>query len=301
LSQSQLDLDNAQAAIRQQTITLKGLISRTGDADPVLASAEIVPLDHLVMPEKDDIGPLPALMEKARRNRSDLAAQNVAIETAKISALGTANGILPTAQLFATASQAGLAGAPRVVANGLTANSYFVGGSGTALGQVFRRDFPTQNIGVFARTTLNNGQAQADFGIDQLQLRQQQLNFANSANQAEVDVLNAVVALQQARARHEAAAQNRILQEKLLDAEQKKFALGASTSYNVTQQQRDLATARNAELSALITYQTARIELDRTTGATLEANRVSLDEAKNSRVERASQLPVSLPAGDVQR
>jgi outer membrane protein len=290
LEQSQLDLDNTQAEIAQDEVQLKSLISRTGGADRVLAGVQIVPLDQLAIPEKDDIGPLKDLVEKARRNRSDLLAQNEAIEAAKISALGTANGLLPTAQLFVGASQAGLAGSPRV-ANGLTANAYFDGGMGTALGQIFRRNFPTQNIGVFARATLNNGQAQADFGIDQLQLRQQQLNAAKSANQVEVELLNAVVALQQARARHEAAVGNRVLQEQLLDAEQKKFALGASTAYNVTQQQRDLANAQAAAISALAGYESARIELDRTTGATLEANRISLDEAKSGKVARASALP----------
>ena len=295
VSQSQLDLDNTQAEIGQDEVQLKDLISRMGAADPLLADVQIVPLDQLVIPEKDDIGPLKDLVEKARRNRSDLLAQNAAIETAKISALGTANGVLPTAQVFFGASQVGLAGTPRIV-NGRTADPYFDGGIGTALGQSFRRNFPTENIGVFARATLNNGQAQADFGIDQLQLRQQQLNAAKSANQAEVELLNSVVALQQARARHEAAVGSQLLQEQLLDAEQKKFALGASTAYNVTQQQRDLANAQAAEISALTGYQTARIELDRTTGATLEANHVTLDEAKGGRVVRVSSLPpVSRP------
>ena len=290
LASSQLALDNALVGIREDEVRLKNLISRTGLAEPLLAAAEIVPLDHLTLPASDDIGPLPALMERARHNRSDLLDQNAALETAKISALGTANGVLPQVQVLASASQAGLAGTPRVVGRA-TANPYFDGGTGNALGQVFRRNFPTESIAVGGRLTVNNGQAQADFGIDQLQLRQQQLNVAKGVNQADVDVLNAVVALRQARARHEAAAANRVLQEQLLDAEQRKFELGASTAYNVTQQQRDLMNARAAELSALVAYQSARIELDRTTGATLEANHVTLDEAKSGRVIRPSALP----------
>ena len=290
---SLLDLQNARIAIRQQEVTLKNLLSRTGLADPVLANVEIVPLDHLTMPDQDDIGAVAELMAKARSNRSDLLAQNAALETTRISALGTANGILPTAQVFANASQVGLAGTRRTV-NGQTADPYFDGGNAAAVGQIFRRNFPTQNIGVFGRATLYNNQAQADFGIDQLQLRQQQLNAAKTGNQVEVETLNAVVALQQARARYGAAVQNRTLQAKLLDAEEKKFALGASTAYNVTQQQRDLANARAAELAVLTSYQTARMELDRTTGATLDANHISLDEAKAGRISRTSGLPASV-------
>jgi outer membrane protein TolC len=97
----------------------------------------------------------------------------------------------------------------------------------------------------------------------------------------QVDVLNYVVALRQARARYEAAVQNRILQQNLFAAEQKKYALGASTPYNVTQQQRDLVTAQSAETAALVSYSTAKIALDRTLGATLEANHVNIAEARS--------------------
>jgi outer membrane protein TolC len=111
----------------------------------------------------------------------------------------------------------------------------------------------------------------------------------------EVDISNYVVALGQARSRYEAAVQNRHLQEELLDAEQKRFRLGASTPYNVTLQQRDLITAQSAEVSALDSYSTARIALDQTLGRTLEVNHVSISEARSGRVERKSALPAGLP------
>jgi len=102
----------------------------------------------------------------------------------------------------------------------------------------------------------------------------------------EVDVTNSVVALRQARARYEAAHANLELQLALLDGEEKKFALGESTSYNVIQQQRDLAAARASELGALVTYQSARINLDSITGTIIEASGVTLTEAKTGRVAR---------------
>jgi outer membrane protein len=110
-----------------------------------------------------------------------------------------------------------------------------------------------------------------------------------------VDVTNSVVALRQARARYDAAVQSRILQQQLLDAEEKKFNLGASTPYNVVVEQRDLAAAQSAELTALVTYQSARISLDQTTGATLELNHISLPDAEKGKIPQASSLPVSLP------
>jgi outer membrane protein TolC len=290
VSVSQQAVVNSEAAIGQQEIQLKNLLSRTGAGDPTIADVQIVPVDQFVIPASDDLPAIGNLVQKALASRSDLLAEQANTKASEVSALGTINGLLPSAQVFANKSNAGTAGTPRVV-NGQTANPYFVGGIGNALGQVFRNNFPSQSLGAFGQIQIYDRQAEADYAIDQLQLRQQQLITARDFNQAQVDVTNAVVALRQARARHEAAVQNRILQEQLLDAEQKKFNLGASTSYNVIQQQRDLAAARAAELGALVTYQSARINLDQTTGATLEANHISLGDAQTGKVARVSTLP----------
>jgi len=114
-------------------------------------------------------------------------------------------------------------------------------------------------------------------------------------NQAHVDVTNAVVALHQARARYEAAVQGRILQEQLLDAEEKKFNLGASFPYNVIVEQRDLAAAQSSELAARVQYQAARIALDQNIGATLEVNHVDLVDVEKGAVPGTSQLPANVP------
>jgi hypothetical protein len=187
-----------------------------------------------------------------------------------------------------------LAGSPKTVTfDGFVehADPRFVGGLGTALGQVFHRDFPTDVAGVFFQEPLRNRQAQADYSIDLLQLRQTQLTNRKDSNQVEVDVRSGVVALQQARARLESALRNQTLQERLFDSEQKRFRLGASTPYNVAVQQRDLTTAQSTALAAKVAYSTARVTLDQTLGITLEANHVSMEEAKAGKIARTSSLP----------
>ena len=138
---------------------------------------------------------------------------------------------------------------------------------------------------------IHNRQAQGDYGIDQLSLRQTQLTNQKDISQVQVDLLNSVVALQQARARYEAAVRNSTLQKQLLDAEQKKYALGASTPYNVTQVQRDLAAGLSSEIAALVAWSNARISLDQILGTTLETNHISIDEARTGKVARISTLP----------
>jgi outer membrane protein TolC len=298
IATSQQDMVTSETNLKQDELRLKNLISRNGIEDPIVASAQIVPLDRMAIPEKDDLPPVKDLVEKAMANRSDLAAEKANITTAEVSALGTKNGVLPVLVGVAVESQAGLSGTARTVGSGAsaeTANPYFVGGVGNALGQLFRHNFPTEVGGAFFSAPLHNRQAQADYGIDQLQLRQTRLGVQKDLKQAQVDVLNAVVALQQSRARYDAAMRSRVLAQQLLDAEQKKYALGASTPYNVIQQQRDLATAQSTEIAALVTYSNARVSLDQTLGTTLETNHIEVTEARAGKVAQTSSVPAVLP------
>ena len=80
------------------------------------------------------------------------------------------------------------------------------------------------------------------------------------------------------------------MQEQTLDADQKKLALGATTVYQVIQDQRDLTTAAAAEVTAQATYAGARVQLDVATGLTLANNNVEIDEAKaGRRVQRRTR------------
>jgi outer membrane protein TolC len=180
----------------------------------------------------------------------------------------------------------GLAGEP----GGPKANSFFVGGYGNALGQIFRRNFPNEIVGLSFGIPLNNRQAQADYGIDQLQFRQDQLRGQRDQNQILVDVSSQVNALRQARSRYTTAKSTRELQEQLLEVERKRAA-GLNTMNIVMTDQRALLAAQLAELNALATYERARIGLDQVLGETLEKNGITLEEGLGGKVERESQLP----------
>jgi outer membrane protein len=289
---------DSETALRQQELSLKNLISRTGAADPVLANVRIVPIDPIEIPPSDDLPPVREMVKQALANRADLASELAGEKANEVSALGTKNGILPTLQGIGVESQAGLAGAPKTVTfDGFVEQSdpRFRGGLGNALSQVFQRDFATEIAAVFYQEPIRNRQAQADYAIDLLTLRQTQLGNRKDLNQVEVDLRNSVVTLQQARARFDAALQNRVLQQQLFEAEQKRFQLGASTPYNVAVQQRDLISAQSSAVAALVAYSTARVTLDQTLGATLDRNHISIGEVKTGRISRPSSLPASVP------
>ncbi len=289
LSTRQRELAISEAAVRQQEDLLKNVLSRNGIEDPLVDSAEVVPLDHMEVPAQDDLPPLRELLARALAKRPDIALTKIGDETAEISALGTANGLLPTLQGIAAAGASGTAGTPNYRA-GVPLPGY-IGGLGTALGEVFRHDYANQRGAVLFQGVMENHIAQGDYGVEQLQLRQGDLVERRNLNQVVVDISNQMVALRQARARYTTAVDTRALQEQLLEKEQQSFALGGSNLNAIVEAERSLAAAQSIEVSALSIYSHARVSLDQVLGETLEVNHISVDEALKWRVGSDSKLP----------
>ncbi len=263
-------------AAEQRENALKNALSWHGQADPALAAAHIIAVDPLAVPETDHLPPLRELLATAMNRRPDVADAKLRAELAEMEASSISNGLLPSLQVFATSSNAGQTGQ---AVPGANPAPYFVGGAGAALGQVFRRNFPNERVGVRFSAPLENTQAQADHAMDQLTHRQTQLNAQKIFNQLAVDVANQVMALQQARAQYQAAVEHRTILEKLLQGEERKFQMGTSTIATVVQARRDMATAQSSELAAAAAYIHNRIALDQGLGLTLEANHISIEDA----------------------
>jgi outer membrane protein TolC len=309
------DLTVAETNVLEQETIIKNVLSRTGVASPSIAEARIVPTDSIHLPDIEQVQPVQDLVDSALAERPELAQSRLNLENSQINLVGSRNGLLPTINAFAELTNHAQAGQinslPTLGANGQPTgfirgpacpvnvcnpvNGFFVGGYGTVLAQLFGRDFPDYRVGVNLNIPLRNRAAQADYVRDQLTLRQSQLTLQKQINQIRVDVQNSLIALQQARARYQAATKQRILEEQTLDAEQKKYALGASTIYQVIQTQRDLANSQSSEVNALSQYSRARVNLDVATGQILSSNQINMDEARKGVVNRA---PAALPVLD---
>ena len=282
------DLVVAVANLRQRENALKDLLVRA--PDPAVEAAEIVALDRMEIPETDDLPPLRQLVSVAMAKRPDVAVQKLRDQTTEISLVGTQSPLLPSMTVTGQTYNRGVAGTPQA-SSGEVPNQYFVGGYGTALGQIFRRNFPNYYGSVSISATLGNRSAQGDYGIDQLQFRQSQITGQRDTNAIVVDIAARMSALRQARARHSAAVNTRTLQEQLLAADQEKFSSGIATFNDIINDQRALVTAQISEVNALAAYAHARVSLDQTLGETLERNQVSLDEGLSGRVARESKAP----------
>ena len=304
LATAQQALVAAQSAVLQLEAVLKSALSRNGMTSPAILEAHVIPTDPIRIPATEAIQPVQDLVSRALDNRPDVAQSRIQLDNAGIILSGTRNALLPTLNAIGDFRSNALVGAqntilgPPSTTTGLIqtppiADPFFVGGYGTVLAQLFGRNFPTYSIGLNLTIPLRNRNAQANVATAALNLRQNQLLLQRQINQIRVDVQNAITAVNQARAQYEAAVKGRVLEEQTLDADQKKLALGATTVYQVIQDQRDLTTAAAAEVTAQATYAGARVQLDVATGSTLANNNVEFDEAKSGHVSKA---PSTLPA-----
>jgi outer membrane protein len=308
----QQDLTTSETNVLQQETIIKNALSRTGVASPTITDVRIVPTDRISIPATEAIQPVQDLVQQALERRPELTQSQVQLENSRISLKGTKNALLPTLDAYVDVANGGLAGSVNgistpgefsptgqpIIRDPNAVDGFFVGGYGTALSQLFRRNFPNYTAGLQLNIPLRNRAAQADYATAQLNLRQNELLMQRQVNGVRVDVQNALIALQQARARYTAAEKNRALQEQTLDAEQKKYALGASTVFMVIQAQRDLATAEGSKVAALAAYARAKTQLEYATGQILPAYNISIEEATQGKVSRPpSAIPVLDPGG----
>ena len=287
VASSQQDLIISQTRVLQQETILKDFLSRNGVASPAVEQAHVIPTDRIRVPEVEAIQPYQDLVTQAMSGRPELAMARINITNAKITLRGSKAGLLPTVDAFGNLANNGLAGAINTLsATPVPSTNSLLGGYGSLLSQVFDRSFPNYAVGLQVNIPIHNRVARADYVLDQVTERQQELALLAAEKQVRVDVQNAIIGLQQARATYQAAVKQRILEEQTLDAEQKKLNLGASTIFNVILVQRDLAAAQSAEVAALSNYSKARVQLDFATAQTLTNNNVSIAEAFQGQISR---------------
>ncbi len=294
VSNRKQDLVIAQQTVQQQETNLKTMLSRDGLEDPLLEAAQIVTLDRLEVPASDDLPPLRTLVTRAMAKRPDMLLSTINDENQAITSEGTKNGILPFLQVAGSTTNRAEAGTYQPASGQLPAPNS-VGGFGTALAQILKHDYTSRTGTITFQGRFENHTAQADYGIDQLQLRQGDLVTLRNKNDVVVSISNQMIALRQARARYGNAVASRTLQQDLLDKEQQKFRLGSSTIDLIIAAQRALSAAQSTEIAALSQYSHARVALDQVMGETLETNHVSVDEALKGTVSYESKIPATVP------
>src|SRR5882724_9902873 len=307
----------AQTAQLQQTQVLKNAISKNPLAANMI-NVEIIPTDLPTRPEAIEAPSFEQAVAEAFAKRPDVQEQAINLQNGQIDLGATRNALLPTATFTAQYGSVGIAGNQTQVltttpglgtqlvdSTGALINAFIPtqtpattqvvkGGLGDAMSTVFLNNFPDYNVQLNLQIPIRNRSAQADNQRAILTQRQLEAQMQQLKNSALLDVRNTFIALEQDRARVEAASKARELQQQTFDAEQKKYQLGASTVYLVIQTQRDLISAQGTELRALTDLVEAKANYERALGRTLEVNRVTIADAKTGQVEQSTLIPGTL-------
>jgi len=307
----------AQTVQLQDEQTLKNAITRN-PLDPRILNIEIIPTDKPNAPEQTEAASFEEALKEAYAKRPDLLEQEYNLRNAAIDVKATHNALLPTATLSAQYGTVGLAGNSQqtltsqttlgtqlVDSTGAPINAFIpvsvpvttktnFAGFSDAVSSVFHNNNPDYAVQMSITIPIRNRSLQADNQRSMLVQRQIETQVQQLKNAALLDVRITYIALQQDRARVEAASKASELQKQTFEAEQKKYQLGASTVYNVILTQRDYVTAQGTELRALADLVEARANYERAVGKTLEVNHVTIADARTGEVERETLIPGTL-------
>ncbi len=262
----------SQTTLQYQQLITKNAIARNFN-DPELTAAEVIPTDTMALSD-EPVPPAEELVSYALANRPELLESELNLQNNEISNKAAKNALLPTLDLVGYYGGAG------------QASNY-----GDSFTQLVDRSIPDKGVFVNLSIPLRNRMAQSNQIRSELEYRQNQLNLQEQKNQINLQVRNAAFSLQQARAGVDAAHAANEYARQSLDAEEKKFALGASTSYLVLQQQSNSRQAASNYIAALSSYEKARVALDQVTATILDKNGISMEDAARGRVSHMPAVP----------
>ena len=247
----------AEAAIERAQDSVRTLVYNP--AQPDFWSARLEPTETVTfVPTTVDVD---AAVRNALSQRTDISAARKSLEANDVNIRYFQNQSLPdvTAQVNYNARATGglqvtrgrdpVTGFPNDQILSSVERSFF-----STLGNTFAGDFPGWSLQVdiayplgrssteaqLTRARLQNTQAEKQLAVTELQVAQQVREFARQ--------------VQTNAKRVDATRSSRVLAERRLEAEEKKYQAGMTSSFFVLQAQRDLNIARNSELLALVEY-----------------------------------------------
>jgi outer membrane protein TolC len=280
-----------------QQLVMKQAIARNLN-DPQLANAPVIPTDRVALdrlPEEDT--PIEDLVKEAFANNPQIEAGTLLLKNNQITIKAFKNGLLPTVDAYAFYGANALGGSQNPGALNFSTGQPYPPGTfptvdySTAFGNLFNSSAPDKGVGVTLNVTLRNRTAQADQARSQMEYRQTEMRLQQLYTQIRIQVTNSQYALTNDRAQVLAAQAARDYAAQSLDAEQKKYKLGASTSSNVLQQARNLAIADNNLISATAAFAEARVGLWQLLSTTLDRYGISIQSAASGVTAQAPVIP----------
>ncbi len=269
----------AQDLIQDNEDILKNILNIDYGSDEGLKA--IHPLDHpeLVV---DEIN-LNEAIKDTLLNRPDYLKKKKELENKDILVKFRENQLYPTVDLFGTMGLNGLSGDAIDIGTGtFQGKSKFGGDYGNALSDSVTGKFYNWEVGVKLSYPLGNRSAKAQLAASRLEKAQLILSIKDLEKDIIVEVREAIRQLKTDIKRVTATKIARKFAEEKLKAEEKKFEVGLSTSFNVLEFQEDLAEEQSKEIKALIDYNKSKIRLRQVMATTLKENDIKLSPKENT-------------------
>jgi outer membrane protein TolC len=269
-----LDLVQAEAEVAQRREGLIQARTAAEDAEDRLRRFIMDPADasfwqRRLNPIDDPAGKLPlpdvnAAVASAMSARYDIVRAGNDLENVKTNVAYLNNQRLPDVRFETLYRGSGLAGRQFVrtggfpgVITGTLSRSF-----GDALGQAFTPDYPTWSFGVTVNYPLGHSYEEASLARADIERRQTEQRIASLRLQAAETIRQSARQIQSNGERVDAAQAGASLARQRLDSEQRRFEVGLSTTFLVTQAQRDLLQSEVNLLQTTLDYQSALVNFE---------------------------------------
>ncbi|HEV8316663.1 MAG TPA: TolC family protein [Vicinamibacterales bacterium] len=252
VAQRQESVILAEAQIDRMQDTLRALIY-----DPSMPDFWTVRLEPAELPSFEPVMvDAEAAVRAALDRRTDLQQARKTLESNDISIRFFRNQTLPDISARVDYGLTGLGGTQFLRGVGFPGpvTGQLQRGFGSVLGDLFSNNFPNWTMQLNVNYPIGTSTYEVSLARARLQHTQGQTQLKNQQLQVATQVRDVTRQVQTNQKRVEATRASRQLAERRLDAEEKKFQAGMSTSFLVFQAQRDLSQARANELRAVVDY-----------------------------------------------
>ena len=294
-------LITAKTKLEYQQLIIKQAIARNLD-DPIFASAPVIPTDRVsLMETPEEEKPLQDLVQEAYTNSPNVEEAVLALKNQEITLKSVKNAMLPVLDVYAFYGASAIGGSKNpLIKCGVIPGLGFdpcLGTPGldipysTVIQNLGNSSGPNKGVGFNFTVPIRNRHAQAQASRAQLEYRQSQMRLQQLYVQLKMQVTNQIYALQNDRAQVQSAEAEQQYAVQSLDAEQKKYRLGASTSANVLSQTRNLETAQDNLIAAQTAYGVDRASLSELVADTLQKYGINITDAATGNVSQEPNVP----------
>jgi outer membrane protein TolC len=277
VSTRQADILEAEAMVKNYEDELKVIINLAAEIENV-KNIQIIPTDSPSV-EKREVSYEDAL-STAIMKRPDLQSTRIDFKNKEFNFSYAKNQLLPDLRLQMSYWSPGISGDQILYQDDDPYTGIIIGKipgkKSDALRDALNFEYKNWSVGLTLTLPVSNVVTRAYYAQARLGLEQARLKLKNQEQQLDLEISNAVRAVETNFKRAEAYRAARELAQKKLEAELEKFKVGLSTNYLVLQYQRDLANAQTMELKASIDYNISLASLDRVMGIGRERRNVSV-------------------------